>query len=251
MNRRISVVPFVGLITALFCTPVLGEGLSREQGDAMISELRQIRQLLEKQQKGNAAPAAPAAPERVRLKLGREFYLGQSDAPLVMVEYTDYQCPFCNRFSATTFPELKKQYIDTGKLRFISRDFPLEAIHPHSLKAAQAIRCAGDQDKFWQLKDALMTNSARLTPELITSLARDAALDMAKFQACMDGGTHLSEIKDGVAAANAVGINGTPSFVVGRVTGDYLDGYLIVGAQPFPAFEALIKEIQSGAGKKE
>ncbi len=249
MNRKISVVLFIGLLTALFCSPAIGEGLSREQGDAMISELRQIRQLLEKQ-KGDAAPAAPAAPERVRLKIGREFALGQSDAPLVMVEYTDYQCPFCNRFYTTTFPELKKQYIDTGKLRFISRDYPL-AFHPHSQKAAQATRCGGEQDKFWQLKDALMINFSRVTPELITSLARDAALDMGKFQECMDSGRHLPEIKDGIDAANAIGINGTPSFVVGRVTGGYLEGYLLVGAQPFSAFEALIKEIQSGAQKKQ
>jgi protein-disulfide isomerase len=250
MNRKILVVPFIGLLTALFCSPATGEGLSREQGDALISELRQIRQLLEKQQKTNAAPPAPAAPERVRLKIGREFAQGQSDAQLVMVEYTDYQCPFCNRFYTTTFPELKKQYVDTGKMRFISRDYPLD-FHPHSLKAAQATQCAGEQDKFWQLKDALMINFARVTPELITSLARDAALDMGKYQECMDSGRHLPEIKDGITAANAVGINGTPSFVVGRVTGDYLEGYLLVGAQPFSAFEALIKEIQSGAKKKQ
>jgi len=248
MNRKISVVLFIGLLTVLFCSSALGEGLSREQGDAMISEMRQIRQLLEKQQKANAAPPAPAPPERVRLKIGREFALGQSNAPIVVVEYTDYQCPFCNRFYTTTFPELKKKYIDSGKMRFVSRDYPLD-FHQHSLKAAQATRCAGEQDKFWKLKDALMINFTRVTPELITSLARDAAVDMGKFQECMDSGRHLPEIKDGITAANAVGINGTPSFVVGKVTGDYLDGYLLVGAQPVSAFEALIKEIQPGAEK--
>lgn len=245
MNRKMLMIPLLGLVCAGVCSPALGDGLSREQGDAMLSELRQIRQLLEKQQKGAAAPAAPAQPERVRLKIGREFALGRGDAPLVMVEYTDYQCPFCSRFHATTFPELKKQYIDTGKLRFISRDLPLD-FHQHALKAAQATRCAGEQDKFWQMKDALMINHARLTPDLITSLARDAALDMEKFQGCMDSGKYLTEIRGGAAAASAVGINGTPSFVVGRVTGDYLEGYRIVGAQPYNAFDAMLKEIEAG-----
>lgn len=249
MNRKIMTVLLTGLLAALFSSTALGDGLSREQGDAIISELRQIRQLLEKQQKGGAPPSAePAAPERVRLKLGKEFALGRSDAPLVMVEYTDYQCPFCSRFHTATFPELKKQYIDTGKLRFISRDFPL-AFHQHAMKAAEATRCAGEQDKFWQMKDALMINSARLTPDLITSLARDAALDMDKFQACTESGKYQAEIKDGIAAANAIGISGTPSFVVGKVTGEYLEGYKVVGAQPFAVFEKLLKEIQSGSEK--
>ena len=248
MCKRITAA-LIGTFTVLFGSIAIADGLSREQGDAVISELRQIRQLLEKQQKGNAAPAAPAAPEKVRLKLGNEPSLGRNDAPLVMVEYTDYQCSFCNRFYTTTFKELKKQYIDTGKMRFISRDLPLD-FHPHALKAAQATRCAGEQDKFWQVKDALMVNSARLTPELISSLARDASVDMVKFDACMAAGKYIAEIKDGMAAANAIGINGTPSFVIGKVVGGYLEGYMIVGAQPFQAFDALAKEILSGTDGK-
>jgi protein-disulfide isomerase len=248
MNRNVSAVVLFVVLTVTFSLPALGEGLSREQGDAILNELKQIRQLLEKQQKPAAPQAAPAPPERVRLKIGKEFALGKSDAPLVLLEYTDYQCPFCNRFYTTAFPELKKQYVDTGKMRFVSRDYPLD-FHPHSMKAAQATHCAGDQDKYWQLKDALMNNYSRLTPELITSLARDTSLDMAKFQACMDAGKYLPEIKEGIAAAQAVGINGTPSFVLGKVTGEYLDGYRIVGAQPYAAFESMAKEILAGEKK--
>jgi len=247
MNQKISTVLVSFILTAVIALPAFGEGLSREQGDTIINELRQIRQLLEKQ-KPAPQPGAPAAPERVKLKVGKEFALGKSDAPLVMVEYTDYQCPFCNRFHTTTFPELKKQYIDTGKIRFISRNYPL-SFHPHAMKAAQAVLCAGDQGKFWQLKDALMTNSAKMSPELITSLARDASLDMGAFQACLDGGKHDAEIKAGIAAAEGVGINGTPSFVLGRMNGEYLEGYKIVGAQPFASFDAVAKELLAGEKK--
>lgn len=233
---------------AFLSAPARGDGLSKEQGDVIINELRQVRQLLERQQKLNPPPSAPAPPERVRLKIGKEFVMGRGDAPLVMVEYTDYQCPFCNRFTTTTFPELKKQYIDTGKLRFIARDLPLP-FHQYATKAAQATHCAGEQDKFWQMKDALMINSARLNPELISSLARDVALDIPKFQACMESDRHLDEIKGSIDVANAVGINGTPSFVIGRMTGDSLDGYLIVGAHPYEDFEKVLRTLEAD-GKK-
>lgn len=248
MNKHIRKILLFSTLATVIALPAFGEGISREQGDAIISELRQIRQLLEKQQKPAPQPAAPTAPERVKLKIGKEYALGKSDAPLVMLEYTDYQCPFCNRFHTTTFPELKKQYIDTGKIRFISRSYPL-SFHPHAMKAAQAVLCAGDQGKFWQLKDALMTNSAKMSPELITSQARDAGLDMGAFQTCMDSGKHDAEIKDGIAAAEAIGINGTPSFVLGRMNGDYLEGFKIVGAQPFAAFDAVAKELLAGEKK--
>lgn len=248
MNRKIAPLLIAGLLMAVSCGPAMGEGLSRDQGDIIISELRQIRSLLEKQQKAEAAPAAPAVPERVTLKIGRESSMGREDAPVVMVEYTDYQCQFCSQFHTATFPALKRDYIDTGKLRFISRDYPLD-FHPHALKAAQAVRCAGEQDKFWQMKDALMKNHARLNPELITSLAREISVKMPAFQACMEGGKHLPEIKAEIAVANTVGINGTPSFIIGRMSGDTLTGFRVVGAKPYGEFEKLIREIASGEKK--
>lgn len=245
MRWKILQLPAYALLAALVSGPACAEGISREQGDIMISELRQIRQLLEKQQA--AAPAAPAAnpTPRVSLKLGKEPILGKSDAPITIVEYTDYQCPFCNRFYTTTFAELKKKYIDTGKVRFISRDYPLE-FHAHAMKAAQATHCAAEQDKFWQMKDALMTNSPRLNQELITSLAKDTGLDMTKFQECLSSDRYRDAINGTEAAARALGINGTPSFVIGKTAGDQLDGYLVVGAQPLSSLENVMKKVESG-----
>jgi protein-disulfide isomerase len=237
--KKLSVA---GVLTTALCGTAFAEGLTKEQGDAMINELRQIRQLLTRAVTPQQAPAPPAAPEHVKLKLGKEFALGRKDAPLVMVEYTDYQCPFCNRFYTGTFPELKKQYIDTGKLRFITRDFPLE-FHPQAMKAAQGAHCAGEQEKFWPMKDSLMLNSASLTPELINKLAEQNGVNMEKFRTCMDSGRYLPEIQASEAAGKAIGINGTPSFVVGRVNGDVLEGELVVGAFPFANFDAILKRL--------
>ncbi len=240
MNRIISAIVWICVFVTVTTLQGFAEGLTKQQGDAILNELRQIRQLLEKQQR--SAPARPSLPERVRLKIGKEFSMGRDDAPLVMVEYTDYQCSFCNRFTFTTFPELKRHYIDTGKMRYISRDFPLES-HEYGLEAAQATRCAGEQGKYWEMKDILMTNYERLTPDLIFSLAQQAEIDMSIFEACMDGEKYIPEIKNEISAARTVGITGTPTFVLGKVMGEYLDGYKLVGNQPFQAFDSLAKGI--------
>src|ERR1017187_2441884 len=123
------------------------QGITRQQADEILNELRQIRQLLEKQ---NPKAAAPQPQEITRAKLNLEGFamLGSKDAPITMVEFTDYQCPFCQRFHLSTFSDLKKNYIDTGKVRFYSRDMPLD-FHPNALRAAQAARCGGEQGQFW------------------------------------------------------------------------------------------------------
>src|SRR6266704_1199611 len=113
------------------------QGISRQQADEILNELRQIRQLLEKQAK---APQ-PQGEQITRAKVNLDGFamLGSKDAPLTMVEFTDYQCPFCQRFHVTSFPDLKKEYIDTGKVRFFSRDMPLD-FHANAMRAAEAAR---------------------------------------------------------------------------------------------------------------
>ncbi|HJV66711.1 MAG TPA: thioredoxin domain-containing protein [Geomonas sp.] len=241
LKRAFTGLAAVGLLATL-SSPALAEGITKDQGDVIINELRQIRLLLSRQ--AQPAQAKPEAPERVKVKLGKEHSLGNSNAPIVMLEYTDYQCPFCNRFFTGTFPELKKQYIDTGKMRFITRDFPLD-FHPYSMKAAEAAQCAGEQGKFWPMKDALMTNSAKLNAELISTLADGIGVDMGKFKGCMDSNKFIPVIKDEVEAARGINIGGTPSFVIGKVSGDYLEGYLVVGAQPFENFDAVARKVLS------
>ena len=157
-NRPASVVKL--LLTIVLLVPGLpagaqtqtpsGDGMSQQLGEAILSELRQIRALLEKQQ--SAAVVAPA-PETAKVS-GAGFSIGREDAPLTLVEFTDYQCPFCRQFNTGVYERLKKDYIDTGKLRFISRDLPLE-IHSDAMTAAAASRCAGDQNKFWEMREDL------------------------------------------------------------------------------------------------
>src|SRR3954470_12835273 len=120
----------------------------QQQNEEMIKELRAIRQLLERLTQPQ--PSAPAQPTSAKIVDLKGYALGKPDAPLTMVEFTDLQCPFCRQFHVTSFEQLKKEYIDTGKLRYFSRDFPLESLHPFAMQAARAAKCAADEGKFWE-----------------------------------------------------------------------------------------------------
>jgi protein-disulfide isomerase len=221
--------------------PALADGITSQQATEILQELKQIRQLLERQQAPAPAPAVAPAPQRVKVKLGNEFALGSADAAVTVVEFNDLQCPFCARFHAGTFPEIRKNYIDTGKVRFINRDMPLEELHPQAMRAAQAARCAAEQGKYWEAAERITANSGSLTAQTVDQYAKETGLDAAAYQSCMDSGRHLDAIRESGAAARALGVSGTPSFVIGKVTGDTLDGQIYVGALPYASFDAAIK----------
>ena len=170
--------------------------------------------------------------------------IGREDAPVTMVEFTDYQCPFCRKYHTDTFAELKKNYIDTGKVRFISRDLPLD-FHPYAKQAAEAARCAGDQNKFWELRDHMITNSTDLSQDTILKMAQAESLDMATFRACLNADKHKAEIQKDAADASTLGISGTPSFVIGKASKGTLDGDRLVGAVGAFVFEAEFQKFLS------
>ena len=217
-------------------------GLTRQQGDEILKELRQIRQLLEKQQ---AKPAQPQeeAPTRAKITdLSGVSMLGSKTAPITIVEYTDYQCPYCQRFHVTAFAELKKAYIDTGKVRFFSKDMPLD-FHPNAMRAAMAARCAGEQGKFWELRDTMGANPNSLDLEHIVGFAADLKMDTNALRACIDSGKYKERVQNDVLEAMKIGANGTPTFVIGKSVGEGVDGELVVGALPFQMFDAKLKDL--------
>lgn len=210
-------------------------GITRSQAEAILNELKQIRQLLE-QQRG-AAPREELAP--AKMKLDPAQALGAKDAPITMVEFTDYQCPFCRRFHTTTFTELRKKYIDTGKVRFFSRNFPLDR-HRDAMRAAEAGLCAADQGKFWPLRDLLSENPDKLSEPDVLGYAAKAGLDVKAFGACLASGKHREAVRKEIAEAGAMGVQGTPSFIIGRTTPEGVEGVIVVGALPLENFETVI-----------
>jgi protein-disulfide isomerase len=217
------------------------EGMTKDQADEVLKELKAIHQLLERQQTAVVEPQAVPTTNIVKMSVATGSYsLGHENALVTMVEFADYQCPFCRKFHSDTFAELKKNYIDTGKLRFISRDLPLD-IHANAYSAAVAARCAGEQGRFWQMRDA-MFRSDDLTSASLLRYGRQITLDMTAFGTCLKGKKYIPVIQKDVADAGALGITGTPSFVVGKTVKDELEGVRIVGAVPYSVFDTTIKD---------
>jgi protein-disulfide isomerase len=216
--------------------------MSQEQIQELLNELKGIRAALEKMQPPAQTPQEPVSDKVSMLMPTSGYALGKADAPLVVVEYTDLQCPFCQQFHNTAFDQLKKDYIDTGKVRFMTRDFPLD-FHPNAKPAAIASRCAGDQGKFWEMRHVMHVNADKLSKDEVLKYAADLKLDTAKFKACADSDFYSADIDRQFQEGSAVGITGTPSFVVGRVVDGKLDGVRLVGALPFSAFDAKLKEL--------
>ncbi|HLY52202.1 MAG TPA: thioredoxin domain-containing protein [Steroidobacteraceae bacterium] len=193
--------------------------------------------------RGAAAGGEDRGFEPVELRLDpAEPALGKVTAPLTMVEFTDYQCPYCRRFEAEVFPKLRHDYIDTGKLRFIARDLPLE-IHAAAQTAAEAAHCAGEQGRFWEMHAALLGGAGDLAQGGIEARAKALGLDLPRFRACVAQGKYASVIEAHVREADSVGINGTPGFIIGRAAHGVLTGQRLEGAAPYASFDSYLREL--------
>src|SRR5271170_5271735 len=187
------------------------------------------------------AIAAPDAPgNAVQLRLDEdEQALGRADAPLTLVEFTDYQCPYCRRFEAETFPRLKRVWVDTGKLRFIVRDLPLEK-HSNAQPAAVAAHCAAEQGKFWPMHAALLAVNADLSPEGLRRQAGALGLDLHRFASCQVAGKYIAAIGRNAMQARELGLDGTPAFVIGKAQNGVLRGQTVEGSLPYEDFDAAL-----------
>ncbi len=159
---------------------------------------------------------------------------GDVTAPITIIEFSDFECGFCGQFFTETLPEIQEKYIDTGKVRLVYRDFPLE-IHPNAHSASLAAQCANDQGKFWEYHDALFENQAALSEDLYVSLATTLGLDASEFSECLATEKHADEVNADFTDGTALGVTGTPAF--------FVNGKAISGAQPFSVFEAEIEGI--------
>jgi protein-disulfide isomerase len=217
------------------------QSLKREV-EGMRGELKQIRELLQQRVAQPSAPPAP--PTRATATVAGGAALGKEDAPLTLVEFSDYQCPFCRRFSEQTLSALKTQYIDTGKLRYVFRDFPLDAIHPQARSSAEAAHCAGDQGKYWEAHDLLFKNQQQLQPDDLKGYAKTLGLDVDAFNTCLDQSRHRDRVQQNLNDGVKAGVRGTPAFVLGKTGRDgSIEGVFISGARPLESFRQEIEQL--------
>ena len=194
-------------------------------------------------------PPRPPVAEKIDavVSVGDIKFKGQSNAPVTIVEFSDYQCPFCSRHVTQTLPQLVKNYVDTGKLRYVFRDLPIESIHPQAIKAAEAARCAGDQDKYWEMHDKIFANQKELQPAKLREYAKAVGVAEPAFDACMSEGKYAKAVARDVEQANTLGIRGTPTLIVGKSDGDKVkDAVMIRGAHPLSVFTAEIDKLLAG-----
>ena len=156
---------------------------------------------------------------------------GDKDAPVTIVEWSDFECPFCARFFEQALPSIEEEYIKTGKVKLVYRDFPL-SFHTNAQKAAEAAECAGEQGKYWEMHDLLFAQGVQGGVAGFKQYAKTLGLNTAKFDTCLDSGAMAGEVQQDMADGAAVGIQGTPGFIV--------NGKLVSGAQPFAVFKQVI-----------
>ncbi len=196
----------------------------------------------------NPQPTVPPQPSQVTASADDDPVLGDEDAPVTIIEFSDYQCPFCRKFWTETLPSIKAEYIDTGKVKFVYRDFPLESIHPAATPAAEAANCVREQggdeayyemhDKIFQEGNVLdggdpITGPVRGTAQFGATELKNWAQDIGyDIGSCLDSGKYKSEVQKDLADAQAAGGKGTPYFII--------NGKPLSGAQPFNAFKQVI-----------
>ena len=170
-----------------------------------------------------------AAPDRVKVSIDDDPIIGNKDAKVTVIEFSDFQCPFCSRFYAQTLPSILKDWVDSGKAKIYFKHFPLTSIHPNAQKASEATECAKDQNKFWEMHDKIFENQAAIQIADLKKYAADLKLDTAKFNKCIDDGEKAAAVNADLQEGFANGVTGTPSF--------FINGQSIVGAQPYEAFQ--------------
>jgi len=193
-------------------------------------------------------PTQPPGARIIQGLLDDDPVKGNPDATITIVEFSDFQCPFCQRFHQTTLPLILENYVDTGKVKFVYRDYPIQNLHPNgAISTALAAECADEQGKFWQYHDKLFQTqknwerlaSADVVNELKT-FAADLELDTNQFNDCLNSGKYIDEVNNDLQDGASYGITGTPGFFIGNEERGYIK---VSGAQPYSVFQNILDQM--------
>jgi len=216
----------------------------RDGQATILKELRELRGLLQGRQ-----AARPPEPQNVVLSTAGAPFLGDPNAKATLIDFSDYHCPFCARHVSQTLPQIVTEYVKTGKVKYVFRDFPIESLHPKAFKVHEAAYCAGDQGKYWEIHGRLFANrNLQAGPKDLADHAQALGLDLPSFQQCLDSGKHAAKVRAALGEGQAAGVTGTPSFFLGVTEPN--DSKVkavrrIVGAQPYAGFKEAIDGLLS------
>ncbi len=194
-------------------------------------------------------PTQPSTQTRIAISIGDSPVMGNPNAPVTMIEFSDFQCPFCGEFFSQTLPDVEKRYIESGKVRLVFKNFPLENLHPNAMAAAIAAECANEQGKFWEYHNTLFENQTSWAQLSTTDAAKtfkqyasESGLDANSFNSCLDSGKYADKINKDQLDGSRYGVDGTPTFFIGNDKKGYME---LGGSQPFSAFQ---QELDSELG---
>jgi protein-disulfide isomerase len=211
-------------------------------------DLSAIKQLLQSLRKSQQRPQ-PVEDVDLVMDVAKEPFKGDANAPLTLVEMTDFQCPFCGRHANSVLPQILKNYVSTGKLKYVVRDFPLP-FHKNAKKAAAAAHCAESQGKYWEMHNLLFENQKALDTEHLAGYAAQLGLDTKAFNTCLEGKEAARKVAANQAEGNKAGVTGTPTMFLGRTQADGKVKITkrITGAQPYAVFQQTIDAMLAAKG---
>lgn len=225
LTTGLAIVAVIGLIImSVAYVKKDGSGSADKGGTGQVAEDNVVN---------NNRPTAPTptpTPSKVSIKAKDDDHIrGNKNAKVTIIEYSDFQCPYCSRFHTTLEQALEKYPND---VRWIYRHFPLDSIHPYARKAAEASECAGDQNKFWEYADGLYENQKSINPAYLSTLAKELKLNTSSFETCLSSGKYANKVSTDLKEGQSYGITGTP--------GGFLNGQKLRGAIPFTQLEQMI-----------
>jgi len=198
----------------------------------------------------NTSAQAPEKPTTATISIKGDPEMGSPSAPVTIVEFSDFECPYCKRFHEETLPRLKKYYIDKGLVRFIHKDLPLP-FHKNAYLAATAARCAQEDGKYWEAYQALFNQQNCLNCKGVSSITSKAGVSQPKLDQCSKNRQIAQAININTSEANLNGIRATPTFIIGPSTGELIAGRIIEGAIPWEDFERALQKILTTSNKSE
>ncbi|MCK5601671.1 DsbA family protein [Candidatus Pacearchaeota archaeon] len=238
-QHKLTIFALILSLAALLLSGVslskAGSGSLDDEG-FMAKVEKGIEDYIEKQRNEQAAANQPGSGEAIEVSVDDDAMKGDKNAPVTIVEYSDFECPFCARFYENTYPELVSEYIDKGKVKLVFRDFPL-GFHKNAKPAAIAAECAREQDGdkgYYKYHDTIFENQSQLSVDSLKKWAVDLGLDAGQFNECLDSEKYGEEVDKDFSDGQSYGVSGTPAF--------FINGRLISGAHPFSVFKTIIDE---------
>jgi len=240
-NKLIVGVIVGAVLSAFFGGYVLGTETA-QSSETVIKNAKDIAdQTVAKQPQSNPSSGI------ISVSLDDDPVKGDPNAPITMIEFSDFQCPFCARFFTETLPLIQKNYIDTGKVKFVYRDFPLPDIHQNAIPAAIAAECADEQGMFWEYHDKIFENQIlwqdldnQNVVRTFEQFAEELGLDTNTFNTCLESAKYLEEVQNDLNEGVSYGVTGTPGFFIGNEKIGY---GMVSGAQPYAAFQQVFDQL--------